>query len=808
MPPGSSPGARTASSSSARRGAHRGLGRPRGPPRRPDRGRRRLPRRLPHRSRGRPGLRHSAELGSMLATYVIETVGTQEYTLGKASFLSGWPRPTARSPPTRSNPTSPASPPERDRAIAVRPPGRAASRPPGVRPQRGAMTARTWSPSAGTSRRGPCSRPTAAGVFPMGLGEHGARPLGWWSPGPARRAAARRGPRQPVAAQVAAALRDAGRHRLRRGRRRRAPTRAATGGGSPRRSPTPTPSCTPWAGRTASRRGRTASSSAGSTGSPSAGCSRASRCSTGHDASKAAVVAHWRARASPTATRAGSSTCSGPPTTCAASASSRCPARTTSAAAPRPGRCRSRRRPSRQPTRVDRALAVRRQHGPGMPRGHRPRRRTSATEELLAAHPAPRRACPPVRPGRWPAPRARPCRQRVAAAWASRMTGSGQRRPRASTTTGSAAASPPSGDGSALTAAATRARPGRRRPRSGSAAQNRSTSWRPCGRTAAQRQGDPHVAVGERRPWPPGRGWARGCWPCRPSRTPRRSRGGRTRAPGPRRRRTGPRTSPRAAAGRAGPRRPRRRRRRPRPTARGRRGPRPPRRRAPAGGPVCCHASAAASASGTRGVAAGSVSRLASGSRDHPAGALRHDEDADAAGPAPGLGVAGQHVKGGGGGDPARDAWASTTSGTPALRRSTSWTCSSGWRVPTSPLACCTAAPTVPGTAMASARAAGSTRPCRSTGTVANSVSSPACAARCCPGTRTAECSTATGHETGAAAAARLEDAVHGPPHCHRAGRRETDLGRSHAEAGRDDLRGLVEAACGRCVPGQPSVRA
>jgi adenosine kinase len=33
------------------------------------------------------GLQHSAELGSMLATYVIETVGTQEYTLGKARFL-------------------------------------------------------------------------------------------------------------------------------------------------------------------------------------------------------------------------------------------------------------------------------------------------------------------------------------------------------------------------------------------------------------------------------------------------------------------------------------------------------------------------------------------------------------------------------------------------------------------------------------------------------------------------------------------------------------------------------------------------
>jgi adenosine kinase len=33
------------------------------------------------------GLRHAAELGSMLATYVIETVGTQEYTLGKTAFL-------------------------------------------------------------------------------------------------------------------------------------------------------------------------------------------------------------------------------------------------------------------------------------------------------------------------------------------------------------------------------------------------------------------------------------------------------------------------------------------------------------------------------------------------------------------------------------------------------------------------------------------------------------------------------------------------------------------------------------------------
>jgi adenosine kinase len=34
------------------------------------------------------GHRHAAELGSMLATYVIETVGTQEYTLGKSRFLT------------------------------------------------------------------------------------------------------------------------------------------------------------------------------------------------------------------------------------------------------------------------------------------------------------------------------------------------------------------------------------------------------------------------------------------------------------------------------------------------------------------------------------------------------------------------------------------------------------------------------------------------------------------------------------------------------------------------------------------------
>ena len=59
-----------------------------GPPGRPDRRRRRLPGRATS-----PGLawelepERCAQLGSMLATYVVETVGTQEYKLGRADFL-------------------------------------------------------------------------------------------------------------------------------------------------------------------------------------------------------------------------------------------------------------------------------------------------------------------------------------------------------------------------------------------------------------------------------------------------------------------------------------------------------------------------------------------------------------------------------------------------------------------------------------------------------------------------------------------------------------------------------------------------
>ena len=75
----------------------------------------------------------------------------------------------------------------------------------------------------------------------MGLGPHGTGPVGWWSPGPARRPA----PRRACASSGRCAGRCA-RFELRvdtafdGGRRRRAPTRAATVAGSPATSRAPT----------------------------------------------------------------------------------------------------------------------------------------------------------------------------------------------------------------------------------------------------------------------------------------------------------------------------------------------------------------------------------------------------------------------------------------------------------------------------------------------------------------------------------------------------------------------------------------
>ena len=52
----------------------------------------------------------SAQVGSLLATLVLETVGTQEYQVKPASSPSGWPSPTATWPPPRCCRCSPAEP--------------------------------------------------------------------------------------------------------------------------------------------------------------------------------------------------------------------------------------------------------------------------------------------------------------------------------------------------------------------------------------------------------------------------------------------------------------------------------------------------------------------------------------------------------------------------------------------------------------------------------------------------------------------------------------------------------------------------
>ena len=75
-------------------------------------------------------------------------------------------------------------------------------------------------------------------------------------------------------------------------------------------------------------------------------------------------------------------------------------------------------------------------------------------------------------------------------------------------------------------------------------------------------------------------------------------------------------------------------------------------------------------------------------------------------------------------------------------RRHSSCAAARGWRVPTSPLALCSAATAVPGESRAVAHAARSTRPRASTGTGPNCPGSPAAAAACRPGSRIAECST------------------------------------------------------------------
>ena len=156
-------------------------------------------------------------------------------------------------------------------------------RPRGVRP----ATTTSW-PSAPTSSRARCWRRTGAGLFPMPSGTPGD-PTYWFCP-------VRRGVlpldgagRVALAAPLVPGLRDPRRHRLRGGRSTAARTRAGRPGGSTTTSARRTCGCTSWAGRTRSRPGATAGWPGGCTASPSAGSSRASRCSTG-----SATPRRWR----------------------------------------------------------------------------------------------------------------------------------------------------------------------------------------------------------------------------------------------------------------------------------------------------------------------------------------------------------------------------------------------------------------------------------------------------------------------------------------------------------------------------------
>ena len=112
-----------------------------------------------------------AQVGSLLATYVVETVGTQEYELGRAL-----PRPLRRGLRRRGGRRgrgaphlpAPLRPRPADAAVEpVEPP------PPWTGSTLEARPARTWSASGPTWSPAPCWRPTARGLFPMGSARGG-----------------------------------------------------------------------------------------------------------------------------------------------------------------------------------------------------------------------------------------------------------------------------------------------------------------------------------------------------------------------------------------------------------------------------------------------------------------------------------------------------------------------------------------------------------------------------------------------------------------------------------------------------------
>ena len=227
-------------------------------------------------------LERCAQVGSLLATYVIETKGTQEYELGQQRFLDRFEaaygpaavgrRRAARAVPAPLSPLAAARRSSRRRrryAVRRRGRGRAGEELLGV---------------GADLEPGTVLAAYRAGLFPMPVSRRGA--VGWWSPDPRGVLPLDGAAGQPVAAGRLPALRDPGRHGVRRGGARPAPTRSGRAAGSARTSWRPTAGCTTSAGCTASRPGRSGRTAgtgwpAGCTASRSAACSRGSRCSTG-----------------------------------------------------------------------------------------------------------------------------------------------------------------------------------------------------------------------------------------------------------------------------------------------------------------------------------------------------------------------------------------------------------------------------------------------------------------------------------------------------------------------------------------------
>ena len=200
---------------------------------RPDRRRRRLPGRLPRRpglgprppsaaprsapcSRPTSSRRSAPRSTSWAEARFLRPVRRRVRRRGGGRDRAATPAPCRARPATASG---------RDRA------GRAAAVAVGARRSSGAEPGEDLVGVGADLRAGHAARGLPRGPVPDGLGAAARGPIGWWSPGPARRPAARTGCACPGrCAGRCRALRGPGRHRVRGGGRRRAPTRRGTGG--------------------------------------------------------------------------------------------------------------------------------------------------------------------------------------------------------------------------------------------------------------------------------------------------------------------------------------------------------------------------------------------------------------------------------------------------------------------------------------------------------------------------------------------------------------------------------------------------